>query len=230
MLLPMLLAGAIWFSVSVPFSSAPLNLDAYVRLAEYPPGTIMNGVVWNEHFTDLRVTATNSTADDYHNLDILIAPDNWTHTANFIGPLSGCDLYPMTQTVMKATVFTKSGTDKVITIRSGGSVDTYDTQGNIYTTVAFQPGYRVRCSTLPSHHTIVIAFVIVDVPSSIYPPDKRPPGANSVYMTDAGKVVSVFDTLGPKPSPEHVRLNGGYISGIKPFSLTNTISVTKAIK
>ena len=218
----LVIAATAWFTIVGPLSHAPLKALAYSLPGDYSPGVEIGGISWNPHFTELRVAVTNPTADDYHDTDILLKPDAWIYRASMIINASQCELLPVRgKTDIHVVNKSKGGATQVTATVNGSGLDVYDNAGDIFTTFASEEGYRLRCTTLPSHYTVQIVFALVDVgpfhqPNNLVHETQRTWG-KSVLIVEEVAVENVLDILGPKPSSKKVFLTGSYVRGIKPY-------------
>jgi hypothetical protein len=220
-----LLGAVVCFSVFFTFAAAPLRTIAYTRPGDYPASTVIGGIPWNSHFTDLRVAITNPTSDDYHDVDITIKPDQWIHEATVLDNGANCRLFRENGNFVSAATVSKSGNITVTAKPLGNATDAYDNGGNVYSILASEAGYRLNCSKVPSHHTIQVVFAAVVVDQKFIKPPVIPPGGSVMTAVEIAGADSAFDILGPKPSPRQVFLNGKYARGLKPHSINQSIKV-----
>jgi hypothetical protein len=94
-LLALCFAGFDVFIISEVKTDSPIDRVCYSpKNGEYPPGTTIAGIPWNDRLTELRVGLTNPTQDDYE-LDLDLMPDAWTHAAALTDIANGCKLIPL---------------------------------------------------------------------------------------------------------------------------------------
>jgi hypothetical protein len=75
-LVALISAWVIWFSVTVTLARPNLEYRAWTIPGDYPEGQVIGGIEWRSaHFTDLRFTVVNLSDDDYDNLSIQFMPD-----------------------------------------------------------------------------------------------------------------------------------------------------------
>jgi hypothetical protein len=223
----LLLPAAAWFTIAIPFASAPLDLVAYSPPGDYPPGTPVGGIPWDSHFADLRLGITNPTAADYQGVDLLLKPRGWVYQASILDHVPDCSIArEASENVISMATASKSGKLTVEATRVGAGIDTYDTGGNVYTTVATDSGYRLRCDVLPSHYTIRVIFAVVSAPVQLMPRPK--PGQMGMAIAELSGVKRPSDLLGPQPSPKEVLVKGEYKSGAKPLSVDRAVTVAVA--
>jgi len=227
-LLVLMVAATTWFSVAVTFAKAPLVVSAYVPPGGHADETAIGGISWDSHFTELRIAISNSTADDYQNLDVLLKPDKWTHKASLLEDSSGCGLSEIGGNVYRvAKPPIKTGRDHKFTgMRVGAGFETYDNLGNEWVTVASESGYRLRCATIPSKSTIKIVFALIKVrPEFMIPKVSGPPGGFNLDVKALAGVTAWFDLLDSRPNTQRIALSGKYLKGIKPHSIEETITI-----
>jgi hypothetical protein len=215
-----------WFSIAVPFARAPLEVAAYVPPGGHADGASIGGISWDSHFTDLRIAMSNSTPIDYQNLDVLLKPDKWTHKAAVLSG-AGCNLSEVGGTVLTmAKMPVKTSTQHRFTaMRVGDGFETYDSVGNEYVVMASESGYRLRCAAFPAMSTIKVVFALVAPQPIILPHMTARPGG-FVFETEAfSGVTDWVEMLNTKPSPGQITVSGKYISGIKPYSIEQAITV-----
>jgi hypothetical protein len=119
-LIIIVLGLAVVFSFSIVFMSAPLNFDSYaMRNGAYPAGTVIAGIPWDTHLTDLRVSITNPTNEDYRDVDLAVQPDKWNYKAAILEPDTGCQLNPMGGNSLLVVTNSKGGATKITMHRVG---------------------------------------------------------------------------------------------------------------
>jgi hypothetical protein len=177
------------FSFCVVFISAPLNFDL--------SGTVIAGIPWNPHFTDLRVSITNPTNDDYSGVDLAIQPDKWNYKAAILESDTGCQLNPMGGNSVLVVASSKGGATKITTHRVGESVEGSDNAGDVFEHFISEGGYRLICTKLPSHFTVQIVFALVNQQSPL-PASPRSGGQRIDIQEWAPKdaTANKFDLLG----------------------------------
>lgn len=214
-----------FFSVGVVGAHAPITFQSYaMRKGDYPPDTVIAGIKWDSHLTDLRVSITNPSDEEYENLDIVVQPDYWSHRAALLMSISGCDVSPTDGNTVFFSRAKESGPITVTSTRVGLGFDTHDSAGNVYIPLATETGYRLRCAIVPPHFAIQMVFAVVCVPSDLLgkPADK---GEWAVTASVFGAARSEFSVLGPRPNPSMVRLKGSYRRNLKPFEVEDTLPV-----
>jgi hypothetical protein len=201
---------------------APIDVEAYVHPSNYAPNAVISGIAWHEHLTDLRAVITNPTDDGYQDTDISIIPDSWIHKAAIVGNSYGCSLESLGGDTVSSAIAHESGKVTITEKRVGAFFDPYDSSGNVYTTVAANGGYRMRCGTLPSHSTVQIILALVSTPPDFY----RPKEGWAVNASEWSGVKNFLDIFGNRPSPTRVVISARYSRGIKPYRLgPRTLSI-----
>jgi hypothetical protein len=218
------------FCIGVVGIQAPIAFQSYaMRNGYYPPNTNIAGIIWDSRLTDLRVVITNPIDDDYENLDVKVQPDRWTYRAALLNN-PGCDLSPMGGNTISSAVNAKGGATTITSTRIGTGFDFQDNVGDVFTVLATEHGYRLRCTTLPAHYTIQLVFAIVSVQSELLrkiglPHNEIAQGKSGMTIAEIAGTKSSFDILGIRPSPSIVVLDGSYTRKFKPFKIAKTLSV-----
>jgi hypothetical protein len=197
---------------------APVGVISYSpRNGEYKLGTEFAGIEWDSHLADLRVSLTNPNYADYEKVDFAIYPDAWTHKAAILNASQGCELMALPRDKLSVSMNMKGGATRITSTNLGGDTDIHDNSGDIFTTLATDGGYRLRCETFFSHSTIQIVFALVTLPSFIdtKPP---PPGKKKLETVEIAGAKSAFEVLGDKPNPKNVRVEGHFKKNKQPFS------------
>jgi hypothetical protein len=218
-----------WFTIGVVGARAPIILYAYaMRKGDYPAGTIIGGISWDSHFTDLRVAITNPTDDTYEDIDLIVQADKWSYKAALLNTPPDCNLTP----IGGETIFTartrESGPLTVTTSRVGTGYDAHDSMGNVYTPLATESGYRLVCGKLPAHFTIQLVVAAVALGTLIIdlmPTHPTDPGIWGTTIEEIAGATSPFDLLDARPSPSTVMIKGSYIKKVKPYSITRAVNV-----
>jgi hypothetical protein len=231
----LVIAAIAWFTVVGPLSAAPLEVLSYTTPGYHTAGVLIGDIPWNSHFTDLRVDITNSTANDYHGLNVLLKPDAWTYRATMAEPSSDCELLRVEgQTDLRAVDNGKGGATQISYFFNGTGYEAYDNAGDIFTTFASEGGYRLRCSTFPSKYTVHLVFALVDFssfrnrtsgPSREVDGTSAGHGKKKTMISAEISSQTLFDILDPKPSPKKLSLSGSYSKGVKPYSISGDIEV-----
>lgn len=233
MALLFVLALTVFFSYKFVFVKAPIDFDAYaMRNGEYSQGTIINGIKWDPHFTDLRVWIKNPTDDDYENVYLNLQPDQWNHTAAIVGDSDGCHLISLGGNNVSVIPGLKGVPKHFVTHHEQHNFEYSDDAGDIAKPLARQGGYRLECTKLAARDSIqiVIALVALDVN------DERQSAINSSKLKAPGDWISSFtpsgdgppdknvlSLLGPRPSTRVVRIDGHYNLGPKRFSIEKRV-------
>lgn len=222
-LLALCFVGFDVFIISEVKTDSPIDRVCYSpRNGEYPSGTTIAGIPWNDHLTELRVGLTNPTQDNYE-LDLNIVPDTWTRAAALSDNASGCKLVPLGGSTISISTGIKGGGRKVTATHVGSNLEVHDDVGNIYTPLLTKGGYRLLCDKLPPHLTVEIVFAIASllpqVAAVVVPkPDPTKTGPTFEGAEWAG-AKSEVDFFGPKPNPSNVEINGHSKRDKQPFSI-----------
>jgi hypothetical protein len=218
-----------WFTIGLVGARPSLNFYSYaMRKGNHSDGTNVNGIIWDSHFTELRVTITNPTGDDYGGLDLAIRPDRFTHEAAILNGPAGCDLSRFSggSTINVAAV-KASGPTTVTATKVGEAVDVHDTKSDEYSTVASDTGYRLRCSTFPANYTLQVVFALVAFkPEAMnnFRPDTQGVSPGGWAMKVSQLPDTYFDSLDARPSPRTVDVVGVY-KRLKTFSISRAVDV-----
>ena len=105
-----------------------------VRRGEHQIGTEIGGIKWNPHLADLQVSITNSTKDDYENVDLAIHPDAWTYKAAIMSSSQGCELMALPRNKLTVFEHTTEGTTRITSTNIGQDTDVNDNSGDLPTT------------------------------------------------------------------------------------------------
>jgi hypothetical protein len=211
------------FTIGVVAARAPIAFYSYaMRKGDYPAGTVIGGITWDPHLTDLRVAVTNPSDDDYQDLDLAVQPDKWSYKAAIVTSPSGCDLTPIGGNTVFLARNGKGGSTTVTMTPIGTGFDAHDNQGNLYTSLATESGYRLRCGKFPAHFSVQIVFAVVTVRPDLLPKQSNFSGT---YMTELTPTKSDFDLLDRRPSPSVVLMRGSFIRVLKRYSITGTINI-----
>jgi hypothetical protein len=226
-LMGLILVATLVFTAEIVWTPAPLEFYSFaMRKANRSSTDVVEGILWDEHFTELRVAITNPTGDDYDDFDVAIQPDKWNYKAAIVNSTSGCDLIPIGgANVLLAGRNKASGTDSITMSRVGNSFEAHDTLGNTYNPLAVESGYRLRCSAFPAHYTIRVVFALVAPPSRFMPSERPAPGMWSAQYDEVAGATSDFDILEARPSPSVVSLSGTYKRKLKTYSIIRPIRV-----
>jgi hypothetical protein len=218
------LAGTIWFTVAVPYAKAPLDMGAYaMRNGDYPDGTEIGGIVWNSHYTDLRILITNASDDDYQDVDLTLLPSEMTVDAAILkDPAGGCRLTGIDTGTTKVSLNVKGGS--ITMTRNKNDSEVHDSAGNVYVTLFRESGYGLLCSKISQHSTIQIVSSVVGVRHLL---SLIPPGSNGPVGMELQGAKSIFDLYDDKrPFPTTVTITGGYKNKTKkPFEIGHTVVV-----
>jgi len=201
-----------------------MPLLAYsMRQGNYLNRTVISGITWDEHLTELRVAISNPTDDSYQHIDVIIHPDAWVHQATVITECSSCKLSRVGgKKTISVAHNSRTGKPSMTATPVGDDLEVHDSIGNVYTTVASDSGYRVVCETLPSHSTVSVRFALVNVPTtSLARPSSPSPDAWSIVAAEAPPGTSDFYVFGSRPCPSVVTINGTYMRNIKPHYVVN---------
>jgi hypothetical protein len=223
--------GALWFTEpnNIGRITTAGAITEYLSPTTDPPPASIAGIDWNQHFSALHIAITNTTDEDYRDMDILFKPNSWIREAKLLNSATVCTLYSVGGNVIKITQSgATQGTHSVTPIRAGDFVDVYDSSGDPMNTIATEGGYRLRCDKVPSRYTINMLVVAVSVPEHYLSEHTTTPLATdevNMNVIEMKAPESPFDILGPRPSPETVRLKGRYTRGIKPHTIDQTVPV-----
>jgi hypothetical protein len=214
------------FSFRVVFISAPLGFDSYaMRKGDYSPGTVIAGIPWNSHFTDLRVWIKNPTDNDYRDVDLAVQPDQWNYKAAILEENTGCQLISLGGNSLLVAPNGKGGATSMTAHYEGNHFEAGDDAGDVFEHLITQGGYRLICPKLPAHFAIQIVFALAAAS-----PDLGVQNTNLKPNEWAGafyeiKPTDKFNILSPRPSPSVVTIIGRYGRELKNFSLNTNIRV-----
>lgn len=220
------------FSFKVVFISAPLNFDSYaMRNGDYPSGTVIAGIPWNSHFTDLRVWVTNPTENDYDEVYLSVQPDRWNYKAAIVTENTGCQLNSLGGVSVLQASNIIGGATKVTGHREGDVFEAEDNSGDVFEHLITRGGYRLFCPKFPAHYAVQIVFALAAIDqkleSTISPAGRianPKPGDWGISVAEL-KPIDKFDVLAARPSPSAVAITGRYKLGSKTYSISRTIKV-----
>lgn len=217
------------FTIVVVAAPAPITLYAYaMRKGNYTDGTDIGGIIWDSHFTDLRLAVTNPSNNDYQEVDLTLVPDKSVYRAVLLDKPSICDLTPVGGDGVGFAIAKESGQLTVTGTRIGSTVEMHDSMGNPYTILASDGGYRLTCSKLPAHFTVRVIFAVVALGQALIQHTNLPKSNSGQFGMSASTwkgVKSPFDMLGIRPSPDKVVANGKYTRILKSYSIASTVAV-----
>lgn len=197
----------------VVWPSAKLEVDSYA-MQNTSDGLNVEGIAWNSHFTELRVSITNPTNADYDDVDLVIRPDFPIREAVIAHHSPFCSLEPNRLGTIKTTRVKKGGTTNYNIFWKGGEIDIHDSQGGEYHDLAYVSGYRLRCSTFPRNSSVNVVFAavqllkeVVDRTSAIPPPRE---GEMSGGLSEWSGVTSDYDFFDVRPSPKSTYIYMGH--------------------
>lgn len=217
-----------WFMVSVLSKSAPLSFDSYaIRTDEFSSDGEIARIQWDSHFTDLRVSITNPSEDDYHDVDLVIQPDRWNYKANIFDENTGCLLTPIGGKTVLIVPSAKGGATRITAHRVGEGFQAEDNSGDVFEPFIEEGGYRLRCAKFPAHFTVQIVFALATGDQKLMShsmPSQLKPGEWGFDVSEI-KPISKFELLEPRPTTSQVEIRGRYGSGFKSFSITHEVFV-----
>lgn len=192
MALPVIL---IIFPVSFwAFGSSPLRIQVHRHYGNYKEGEIVGGITWNSKYSELRVSFTNESDDDYEGLDALISTDLGTAATGWIGEAPTCVKRAKFH-FLNARTKAKDKEGKIL-------------QETMMPTLATTGPYHLHCDKLIRHDSIQMVFALVNLPE-----DKNDTGKS-------GAIIGPESLLGPKLLPAWSLVEGTYKSMFRPFSFS----------
>jgi len=203
-----------------------LKLDSYaLRKANHANGDNVSGIKWNSHFTDLRVTISNISDEDFRDVDLYFYPGTLIRRAAINGERLGCDLIPLKdRNTWKSTRAKRSGSMTAQKHEGASGVDIQDSWGQIYTDEA-NSSYRIRCATFPSRYSMQIVFALIQLAPQFMHILPSKPGSWTV--ADVGGAKSFLDALGSRPNPSKVEVYGTYTRKSILFSIKGELLVAE---
>jgi hypothetical protein len=226
---------------------APVELVGY-STPEHPIGSNIEGLAWHPHLTDARIAISNLSTTEYSKLDALIRPladdpepgmpYSLVYDARMVGESYGCHIYRAGGNSLNwgiasgksAKAEAQDGKERKFTIGftpAGDKVDGYDTDGDPYTTLANDGGFRLRCDSLPPMAGVIAMMAVISPP----PRDSLPRlPARKEWSIAAGSfhgTSNPLDIMGDAPNVTSIQIDLDYIRGYRPFSRHEKISVRK---
>lgn len=220
------------FSRDFVFISGLLSLDSYaMRNGDYSPGTMVAGIPWNSHFTDLRMWVSNTTERDYEDVILTIRSDKWNYKAAIKTEDTGCQLTSLGGNSIRVAI-SKGGATTITSHLEGGHFDSQDNVGDVFETLIENGGYRLVCGKMPAHSSIEIVFALATLDHNIANPLlNAKPDANAkpddwqITASHWKGLKDKFSALGIRPWPSVVNVSGHYKIGPKEFLLSRDIKV-----
>ncbi|MGD1097701.1 MAG: hypothetical protein ABSB35_37655 [Bryobacteraceae bacterium] len=214
-----------WFTIRIPLMNAPLAVDSWIYPGQHSDVTI-GTIKWNSHFTDLRVTLTNPSPNDYDDLNITLVPKAWIYDATLLDS-NGCTLNRSAGgDVQLVSLDSKVSKHHSFSMRKlpDGSMEVYDSEGNLYHTVATNSGFTLRCSKVASTSTIHLVFAAVSQSNDL------PEPVATTHISDLSvgafkDFTDEFKLFGDKPSVKAIEMRGYYRREKKTFSATLHVPV-----
>ena len=107
----------------------------------------------------------------------------------------------------------------------GPKLETHDNQGDVFTTLVTDSGYRLICDKIPPQFSVEVVFAL----ASVLPQFDRPlnPDKNkwAMEIEELGNVSTIFDMLDQRPFPTHISVDGSYTMRFKPMAIHRTEAV-----
>lgn len=217
------------FTIGVVLVSAPLTIDSYaIRTEEQPSKNTIAKIPWNSHFTDLRVSVTNPSDDDYHDVDLVVQPDRWNYKAAILDENSGCLVSSVGGNAVLVVPSSKGGATRVTAHYVGENFQAEDDAGDVFEPFITEGGGRLRCAKLPAHFTVQLVFALASIDRNLASKASAPlnkPGEWSFSVTEL-LPIDMFNLLEERPSTSEVMIRGKYARGMKRFSIARTVRVT----
>ena len=195
----------------IPGVKERLKLFARTSDADYPKGATIGGILWSPRFAELRISIVNSINADYHDVDIVLRPDE---------PIAAI---AQTTNVPNVVLSTARDIDVYPEFFEGA---TGQRRAIPLVLIASTSGYRIRCPVLhrKSRIEIILATAQVeDAPKSPQPPlgTYNREGVLRIdysdgtslwfgHGTDAnGRIDDVYKSQ--RPTPKVVQVEGRYM-------------------
>jgi len=208
------------FTAKVVLMKAPLESDAYaMRHGEYAAGTVIAGIKWDSHFTDLRVDIANPSDNDYENVDINMLPDVTDYKAAIVGDNQSCHLMPNGGLGVASVLKGKGGATKITFHQVGGQLTANDDVGDIFEPL-LNAQYRLQCPRLSAHSSVQIVFALAILDGHLVPKPQAPPPKSSTFSGTVVEIEGVTDLmslLAARPDTAEVTIDGRYSCGPKRF-------------
>lgn len=182
-----------WGIVLVP---GPIELEAIGIPGDYPVGTKIAGINWNPAFSDVRISITNQSEQEYDNLNFVLGVSGYIIQAAVQNENSGCTLM---------------STSPVIEVHASG-VD--PKTGKPFQQPLTQLGdsspRRLQCKRFFGKQSVTVMFAIANVRMDLE-------HATTNVIPDA--------FYGPKKMPEWAGISGTYQRGFKPYKIIQKIPI-----
>jgi len=154
------IAIIVWFTHSIVFIPAPLNLEGVVVAGEYPKDTTIAGIKWKPEFTQLFIIIGNPTDRAYEDLFLEIKPDKPIAAMGQLTSIS--DVYCEPKLLRELFPLKRVGDPNLIPLQL----------------VATNAGYFLRCRRLPGKTDLKIVAAIVGLKTRPQP-EHAPLGMSS---------------------------------------------------
>lgn len=213
-----------WFSARFVWVRLPLDMLSRNLDADYPDGTVIGGIQWNQKYADLRVTLSNGTDYDYTDLNLLLKPkEPITDAAQVVTDLPGVSIVRESEKSFELKHLRPS-THQVWEVPTALFAST--------------GGYRVTCDRLPAGEQIeiVLASVSINQPRIDhdagyvggpfpYAPKGHPKDVSEYWYrwTDRPLPDDVFEK---RPRPRSVTISGQYVAFHRREYVSQTLSVS----
>jgi hypothetical protein len=224
------------FSTGVVFVNAPLNTMVSIHRTTYAPGTIIAGIKWRSEFTDLRMSLSNNTENDYREVDLYIEPNEPIALIGQLSTVPGVSLMgdlTKEQVEVGGMTFGPPGLGSVLLGEDGRPLSV---PINIPLTQASAPRYRVRCQSIIKKSGIELVLAIAGVDCNNTQCLKitwisddsslKIPSPTLIPSTDYNKDIFV------RRQPSQVKIYGTYMGGKPPrtMSIKETVFIKEPIR
>jgi hypothetical protein len=164
-------------------AKAAMTVAAYPTLGNYAPGTNVGGLVWQDHFEDMRVHLVNDTDYDFRDVDVSLTSDLWVAGISRIDNVcQGMQLFQEDVNGKRVPEMWLNGTN------DKGKPEDIPITGAIQMSPS---GTGVICDKFPHHSTISLVVALMAINRGI----------------NGGPPATLF---APKRLPNWAKVNGDY--------------------
>jgi hypothetical protein len=162
--------GLIYWTAGFVLASATISADSSANLGDYPDGSLQAGIKWDSsHYEEVELHLTNSSDNDFHDVDLTLASDLWVAGAGQLEPV--CSGFQ---------VFSNKHTEGRIGLTDSKSQNTTVRAGAVDLTEPSK--VRVICGRFPRHSTFSIVVVVIAynhpqngrLPDTLFAPKRLP--------------------------------------------------------
>jgi hypothetical protein len=199
---------------------------AAMMKGNYPSGTEIGSIKWDNRLTDMRVVISNPTDDDYQQVDVTIRPDVPVYSADKLSGPSNCDLQKIPGPPVFGFATAQGGKTTVTWNKDLDEIQ--DNVGDPFSVVLSGAGYRLTCDKFPSHSAIKLVFALGRVDQKFELHQHSLGSGDMMTVEEIAGAKTPFDMFGPRPYPSWALLHEKYTRRFKPFDESQDIDVVSS--